>query len=61
MYYNVTLMEARLCYHCCSGRRVSIRYSERVFVVLGIQHVIRMRHTFIRGLPGSTVFFHIIS
>jgi len=31
-----------------------------VFVALGIQHAMRMRHIFICGLPGSTLFFHII-
>jgi hypothetical protein len=32
-----------------------------VFVAFGIQHVKRTRHIFIGGLPGSTIFFHIIS
>jgi hypothetical protein len=32
-----------------------------VFVALGIQHALYMRHIFICGLPGSTIFFHIIS
>jgi hypothetical protein len=30
-----------------------------VFVALGIQQAMRMRHIVICGLPGSTVFFHI--
>jgi hypothetical protein len=39
---------------------MSIRYSEFVFVVLGIQHAMHMRHIVIRGLSGSPVFVHII-
>jgi len=31
-----------------------------VFVVLVIQHAMRMHHIVICGLPGSRVFFHII-
>ena len=32
-----------------------------MFVALGIQHAIRMRHGVICGMPGSVVFFRIIS
>jgi hypothetical protein len=32
-----------------------------VFVALVIQHVTRMRHIVISGLPRSTIIFHIIS
>ena len=39
----------------------SITYSKYVFVALGILHAMRMRHTFICGLSGSTIFFHISS
>jgi hypothetical protein len=39
----------------------SITYSVRVFVALGIQHAMRMRHIVICGLTGSTIFFHNIS
>jgi len=34
-------------------------YCECVFVALGIQHAMRMRHIFICALSGSTIFFHI--
>jgi len=50
--------EARSCNHCCSGKAVSTAYSECVFVALGIQHVMRMRHTATCGLPRSTIFEH---
>jgi len=32
-----------------------------VFVDLGIQHAMRMRHIVIYGVPRFTLFFHIIS
>jgi len=39
---------------------MSITYCECVFIALGIQHAMRMRHIVICGLPYSTIFFHII-
>jgi len=53
--------KARWCSHCCSGKTVSNVYSESVFVALGIQQVMRMRHIAICNRPDSTIFFHIIS
>ena len=32
-----------------------------MFVALGIQHAVRMRHIVICGMTGSTIFFYIIS
>ena len=52
-------MEARSCNNCCFEKTASITYSECVSVVLVIQHAVRMR--IICGLPGSTIFFHILS
>ena len=34
--------EVHLCKHCCSGKAISITYSECVFVVLSIQNALRM-------------------
>jgi hypothetical protein len=42
-------------------KAISVTYSESVFLALGVQHAIRMRHIVTCGLPGSTVFFLIIS
>ena len=53
-------LEGLTCNHCCSGRAKSIAYYECVFVALGIQHELRRLHI-ICGLPGSTIFFNIIS
>jgi hypothetical protein len=42
--------------HCCSGKAVSITYSEGAFVALVTQHAMRMRHIVICVLPDSTIF-----
>ena len=44
-----------------SGKAVTNRYSECVFVALGIQYEMRMRHIIICDLSSSTVLFHFIS
>ena len=36
-----------------------ITYSENVFLALGVQHAMRMRHIIICGLIGCRIFFHI--
>jgi hypothetical protein len=53
--------EVRPLNHCCSGKAVSITYSECVFVASGIQPAMRMRHIVIFNLSGCTILFHIIS
>jgi hypothetical protein len=40
---------------------MNITYSECVFVALGTQREMRLRRIVICGLPGSTIFCHIIS
>jgi hypothetical protein len=53
-------VEARSYNYCCSGKAISITYFQCVFVALGIEHAMRVHNTVIRGLSGSTIFFHII-
>jgi len=54
-------MNARSRDCCCNGKALSITYSESVYVALVIQHLMRVRHTVIYGLYGSTLFSQIIS
>jgi len=53
--------EAGSCNHCCSGRVISITYSECSFVALGIQHTMGIGHIVNCDLSRSNIFFHIIS
>ena len=53
--------EESSCNYFCSGQAINITYSEWVFVVLGTEHAMHMRHFVICGLPGSKMFFQIIS
>jgi hypothetical protein len=40
---------------------IIITYSESVFVALGVQHAMRIRHIAICGMPDPTIFSLIIS
>jgi len=54
-------LEGRSCNRRCSGKALSVTYSEYVAVALGIQHPMRIRRIVIGGLFGCTIFFNIIS
>ena len=58
--YKVTLRQV-CAKHSYNGKEVSITYSGCVFLALGIQNAIRMRHIVICEMSGSTIFFHITS
>ena len=60
MYIQCNI-EARLCNHCCSVKSINVTYFEHMFIALGTQHAMHMCRTVIYGLPGFTVFFHIMS
>jgi len=53
--------EARSCNQCCSGKAISNTHSECVFVVLGIQHEMRMSHIVISGLTALQYSSHYLT
>ena len=48
--------EAHFCNHCCSGKAISITYPECVFVTLGVQHAMRLRHVVMWTAPLYCIF-----
>ena len=54
-------IEALSCNHSCSGKAISITYSEIAFVDLGIELAMRMLHIAICGSLDCTVLFHTVS
>jgi len=53
--------ETLSCNHYFSGKINKITYSECVFLALSVKHEIHMSPNVICGLPGSTLFFQIIT
>jgi hypothetical protein len=49
--YVLRNTEERSLNHCCSGKAISITYSECVFVALGTQQAMRMRRIIL--LPAA--------
>ena len=58
--YNLSLWHFPLAIAAVE-KKISITYSACVSVALIIHHAMRMRHIVFCCLPGSTIFFHIIS
>ena len=51
-------VEAHSYNHCRSGKAVSIAHCECVFMALGIQHAMRMRHIHLRTVRLYNIFPH---
>ena len=45
-----------MCNHCYSEKAIINSHPESVFVAIGIQHAMPMRHSVICGLRGSIIF-----
>ena len=56
--YNVTLRHIHATIVAVEN---CVTYSETVLIAIGLQHVMNMHKIFFCGLPGCTIFFHIIS
>ena len=54
-------IEQRYCNYCCFGKAIRITNAKCVFVDIGIQDSIHMRHVVICGLSDSTIFLYIVS
>jgi hypothetical protein len=53
---RVPNIEARLCSYCCSGKAISVKYSECVFVDLGSMHAMPLRHIVTLTCPSLQHF-----
>jgi hypothetical protein len=62
MHYKRSI-EARSRNYICSGKAISITYSECMSVALVIQHALHMRHIILSSAACETltIFFHIIA
>jgi hypothetical protein len=58
MYYDETLMHVRSTIVGVEKQWLLHNLSVCI-LALGTQHAMRMRHIVLRGLPRSTIFFHI--
>ena len=58
--YNVALRRLRAIIDALENK-ISITYTECVFVALCMQHATRIRHIVICGMSGSTILVHVMS